>query len=140
MQKMTRDEAIIAWLSELRDPRSKRHAYDLESIENPRRRSCLGHACHALGVERSIEKTVDGPMVLYGNSSHILPSEVGGLLRISQYGNFKSPVNYRRTEYTCLTRLNDETDITPQEIADVVQIAFYTDNFMPFAGPRKFLV
>ena len=128
----TRTEAFDLWLKQLRDPRSQRYRYELQSASQPNARCCLGHLCHALGVDVEVR----GDYVYYDRCSTGLPEGVAKLLNITQIGKFKEGVEYRNGTYESLAALNDESDIDLDGIARIIEEQLEADNYLPF--PEEF--
>ena len=143
------DENRRKWLAQLRDPESKKTTEKLESSIKSNERCCLGHACHALSADR--EAFADG-IVYYDGEEGILPRSVEQKLNITHRGDFKEPITVRfmkrvdlpvgirpygtEIEANDLIEVNDFTDLTPKEIADVIEEQFRTNNFCPsWPGP-----
>jgi len=136
MLKMERAEAFELWLKQLRDPESKKAQGELEYLNEPEARCCLGHACH---VFISDTRQILFDEVCYGTSlgsisSSDLPFEVMDVLKIGPNGEFKEPMKVINTEgelirITTLACLNDKTDYSLAEIADVIEDKFHSDGF-----------
>ena len=124
----TRAEAFDHWLLQLRHPDSLKHRGELEDSKNPNARCCLGHLCHALGIESYVGQT----RVYYQNNSTVLPEEVAELLDITTVGHMRKPVPYDDRVYYTLSKLNDESNIDTVGIADVIEKQLVEDNFFPF--------
>ena len=129
------------WLAQLRDPESKKHYGELEDPSDSNARCCLGHACHALGIDRELQGDDDEIFVAYGGCLGNLPNEAARKLDIDIMGCFKNSIEIRccnsrgRLQVTkChnLTNVNDSTRLTPKEISDVIREQFEKDNFVPF--------
>ena len=134
------DENRQKWLDQLRDPESKKARGMLEDSKDKNSRCCLGHACHALGIERDEDKKYS--VIYYDCEDTNLPFGARNALDIDGRGSFKEPVNITSVHHNSLTSvhedymtaydlidINDETDLTPQEIADVIEDQFNTGNF-----------
>ena len=131
------------WLAQLRDPKSKKAIGKLEDLKNHNKRCCLGHACHALGVTRDIDTYTD--RVSYDERWGKLPESACRKLNIDRIGRLKNEIlapnrDSNNSYYGNLTMLNDETKLTPQEIADVIEEQFERDNFIPFMYGKMFVV
>ena len=141
---MKRDEARQKWLAQLRSPDAKKQIGMLENISIPNKRCCLGHACHALGSPRAIDKN----KVLYGKKKTYgtLPRELAVLLGITIAGHFEKTIFLdikptiqdvkRPVSFDSLTEINDETDLTPSQISDVIEEQFKADNFMDYEDSK----
>lgn len=128
---MTQDEARAQWLTVLRDPKSKRNTGLLEDYDDQNKRCCLGHACHALGIERAFRPS---KLVCYGrgmeSSLATLPWEAQQLLGITYDGRLRRGVMVQDFFYSNLATLNDDTKIEPAEMADIIEEQFAQDNFL----------
>ena len=145
---ITRDYAFKKWLSVLRDPKSKKHVGSLESLHDSNTRCCLGHACHALHSN----KTIFEDKVCYGAEKEytFLPQKIAKLLNITPDGEFATPIhisrdysnidsdenvdediNYLPTSigYNDLVSLNDDTILSPAEIANIIEEQYKNKNF-----------
>ena len=128
------------WLAQLRDPESKKHYGELENPLASNARCCLGHACHALDIDRELQE--DGEIfVAYGGCLGHLPKEAARKLDIEVTGYLKNSIEIqfcnskgRVQVIKChsLTDVNDSTSLTPKEISDVIEEQFEKDNFVPF--------
>ena len=131
---MINKDALDKWLKVLRSPLSQREKGRLENGTYSEARCCLGHLCHALDIPR--HQSGAGTMVEYGDvddkdiSWSQLPEYVVRQVGISRNGDFFKAVEYKDEIYHCLADLNDETDITPQEIADVIEREAKADNLL----------
>ena len=119
------------WLEQLRKPESEKTYSKLERYDNPNARCCLGHACHALGIEREeIKYYGEEHGVTYGNEHDVLPKEAAEMLDITLSGSIREEVridgfqNGRPRYFVTLTTLNDKTELTPQQIADIIEDLF----------------
>lgn len=149
-------EARRSWLNYLRRPESRRAKGRLENPVDVEHRCCLGHACAAFSIsgivpiERRVcntKGTLSGrmfPVVFYGKredwSENKLPYFIAKMLDITTEGKFRKEVkigNIFTTMYgkfDSLVPMNDDIDISPQQIADVIQEQFEKDNFVPYAN------
>ena len=143
MLNITREEAWEKWISYLRSDEAKRHKGSLESATDENARCCLGHACHVLGIERHLyseEEDLNG--VFYGQERSLafLPREAAELLGISRRGGFKQFVdvqdnpNFPPYGITNLTAINDNTELSLHEIADIIEEQYQNDNFLCHVG------
>ena len=134
------DENRRKWLAVLRDPKSSKNRGSLESYWDENSRCCLGHACHALDVEK--EESKPDSAVYYDGKDSILPKGARNALDIDHRGNFIEPVTIISVHPNSLTHryedyftaydlidVNDNTNLTPKEIADVIEEQFENDNF-----------
>ena len=148
MESMTREEARQKWLAQLRLPESGKFRDSLENADCPSERCCLGHAAHAVGAPREVS---DG-IVDYDGFNQVLSGPLQHLFGISHDGTFSEaytgrelaeiigrPVPYRDFDvWGCLAGINDDTDLTPAEMASVIEHAFANDRFSspdPLADP-----
>ena len=119
------------WLDFLRGEGRRKAKGLLEKIagydkENPR--CCLGHACVALGMKG----VKDNTNMIYDGSSALLPLSAQIQLGISSDGSFKECVSVGSATYSSLSTINDCTDLSPADIADVIEEQFKNDNFEEF--------
>ena len=131
------DEYRAKWLTQLRDPESKLLIGELESIDDPNKRCCLGHACHALEAERTLDFT--GQEVYYscGNDRDMayLPLGIAEKLNITNNGKLRKPYQFtpRGFEYEDLAYLNDSGLVdSPAIMADIIEEQFKNDNFIEY--------
>ena len=118
------------WLSQLRDPESKKETGQLESLDDSNTRCCLGHACHALGIKRLVESYAheQEKVVTYDFQNTNLPYSACNMLNINVLGEFKKEVLVNGKYCQSLTEINDFTDLTPKEIADLIEEQFKENN------------
>ena len=133
-----RDQAFTLWLGVLRDPKSEKMCGALAHHFHTDQRCCLGHACHALGEERALVKeygVLGVGHVAYGPEKeiHTLPDRVARLLNLTCEGEFKALVVVGGAEFDTLSDLNDASNLTPAEIADVIEDMWKNDGFVPYA-------
>ena len=127
---MINQDALDKWLKVLRDPASKKAKGELESLGLPEYRCCLGHLCYALEVpSRRVDNNLE-----YGEDRDTsytqLPEYIARQVGITQDGDFIRDVEYDEVgTFGCLADLNDQTDITPQEIADIIEREAKAGNF-----------
>ena len=128
------DENRRKWFGVLRDPESKKITNKLEDPEDTNARCCLGHACHALGIEREVEfdPRKESHSVCYDSSSIVLPDTVAYMLNITNVGDFKKTIYVKSIPVSNLTQANDDTNLTPAEIADLIEDQIKNDNFSIF--------
>ena len=117
------------WMKELKSPTAKKTRERLESLHNKNARCCLGHACAANKLERTLEKTcLKNRAVHYEGNSAQLPLSLCEKLNINHFGEFTSKgilevekiVGTRHT-YTSLMDMNDNTKMSTKEIAELIQ-------------------
>ena len=129
------DEFRAQWLAQLRSSEAKKHVRWLEDAEDSDKRCCLGHACHALGIDRHIN--VINQMVAYGDNAFslmntkVLPSEAQAKLNINESGEFVHTIrlNGKGILFQSLSHLNDRSGLEPHEIADIIEENFKSNNF-----------
>ena len=135
------------WLKQLRNPESTKAYRRLENWESPNERCCLGHACHALGIERVVRQDWSEMQagyicsVSYDEERSVLSNRVAEMLDITRMGQFRN--SYRQDEdavqvFTCLTDLNDQTDLEPHQIADIIEEMFVEDKLKSFEEDQTF--
>ena len=159
MNKQSIRRNVKRWLQVLRDKHSERFVGVLENADNPSQRCCLGHACHALGVSRTVKDNPCGDdfqTVWYGPKSDLcskqLPLEACNMLNITALGNLKGCVSRERIEeligreiyiyeddqfeeeheFSSLSVINDYTNLQPKEMATLIQWFFDRDMFEEF--------
>ena len=125
------------WLAQLRHPDAGKFERALESSDNPNRRCCLGHACHALGIKMRPLKNCS--FTDYDGEHQVLSKSVQLMLGIDSLGSFKKRIPIDETRLTGnrhgigdmndLTDINDCSDYLPHEIADIIEAQFAADNF-----------
>ena len=132
---MINQDALDKWLKVLRSPLSQRTKGKLENGVYSEARCCLGHLCHALDVPRY---QIDGEsgLVEYGEDGDAswsqLPEYVARQVGITQNGDFFRRIEYKGDIYYCLADLNDKTEVTPQEIADVIEREAKANNLLSY--------
>ena len=139
-EKLSRDEAVEMWLRELRGPTALKMTGKLAHPLNENARCCLGHLCAAIGAKRTIDRFdycgETYPRVCYEGETTVLPKKVCRVLDITEKGEFVHPV--RLDGYMCtfssLVSLNDQTGLTPAQIADVIEKQIAADNFLGWGG------
>ena len=126
------NEYRAKWLAQLRSPEAQQWTGELESLREPDRRCCLGHACHALGAERSYTDLT----VYYGKGrdmdSSTLPYSVAKKLNITNSGAMINSYVHGNDVYSGLTIINDCGVFSLSEIADIIEEGFKTNNFYPY--------
>ena len=116
------------WLEKLRDPNSHKMKGRLESGNYPNYRCCMGHACSALGEERFAgefdgeDHEIDAN-VGYGDAENLYhwTEKVAHDLNVNYRGEFEKPLDIEGKAIESLDQLNDHTDLTTQQIADVIE-------------------
>ena len=131
------DEYRRIWLAQLRSPEAKQWTGELESLVEPEKRCCLGHACHVLQAERS----ETDHWVYYGSGrdmqSSTLPYSVCEKLNILNDGEFINFYVHGTDDYSALTSLNDSGVFSLSEIADIIEEGFKKNNFYPYDGQNN---
>ena len=137
----TAEQAVRATLRVLRDPKSDKMKERLEDPNDPDRRCCLGHLCHAVGLPRIL---LHEGLVVYGHSHKsgnidgvLLPADLRELLRDEEgIGHFAKPIGINNSFFcSTLTDVNDFTELSSLEIADVIEREWESGNLWPNA-PR----
>ena len=118
------------WFAVLRAPESSKAVGVLESRTDENSRCCLGHACHALGIARTVPNESAPEYVRYDSESKWLPPAARRALRINANGNFKRSIEINDTVLNSLSQVNDRTELSPAEIADVIEDQIRNDNFI----------
>ena len=132
---MKLDQHWKAWLATLRDKRAKRLKGNLQDYHDEWKRCCLGHACHALGAGRHRDSR--DMSVGYGSTGDMvksfLPDEVADKLGIAFNGEFRKGIRVGGINrlYNDLVDLNDNINLTPATMADIIEEQKLADNFRP---------
>ena len=117
-QKWDMEKAMPFFEKRFNDPNIKKKKKALFG-SNPNAMCCLGHMCHALGLERDIESK-HRKSVYKGSGSHFkLPIKLARELDITQNGDFMVPVKLRTRYYDSLSLLNDCSTLTPKRIFEI---------------------
>ena len=126
------DEYRAMWLTQLRSPEAEQWTGELESLDEPKKRCCLGHACHALQAERSYTEN----WVYYGSGrdmqSSTLPYSVAEKLNITPDGELFNCYVHGNDVYGALTIINDSGVFSLSEIADIIEEGFKEGNFYTY--------
>ena len=128
------DSQLQNWLGVMRDPKSGKCKDQLQDVTNSNDRCCLGHLGFSLDViiETKLNDNREAFIVYrYGHdwpSSSNLPRALAKELDMTQNGDFVKDVKIRGTRYACMSEVNDETDLTISEIADVIEAQFKANN------------
>ena len=116
----------------------------LEDYRNPEARCFLGHACHIfLSDTREVKTNPEGiNEVWYGDGvkeNNILPESLAVLLDITPSCQFRNPVYIGTNDYGStvsyydrVSDLNDFTDMSLADIADVLEEEDGEGNLEPF--------
>ena len=138
------EEAWRLWLAFLREPGREKTEGKLEDVEHPEQRCCLGHACHVLGAERHADEH-EGE-VLYDGREDEFTVPLAKLLNVTPTVYFRRPAPVPKPRshtfegtgvtvgFLSAAKLNDDTDLTPAEIADVLERERAAGNIQPYGG------
>ena len=112
------------WIKFLQDPKRRKTTERLDKGKGYR--CLLGHGCYILGVERS---RIDN-LWAYGLRKNFVfaPSEFISLVGLSNQSGIFNTDDGEST----LTILNDETDMTPQEMGDYLESVIEGGDNTPF--------
>lgn len=95
----------------LQEPHRLKHKEELEDLNQPNKRCCLGHGCQIFGFPRNIKLGVN---VQYFQNYAIAPEALVHLLGLNNYiGSIYADLS--------LAALNDETNKTIQEIGKYLE-------------------
>ena len=136
------------WLSVLRHPLAVKQTGELEKHPGGAGisswcRCCLGHLCYALDVPRHTREEPES-MIYYGetdpNKKHDHPDHSDGLLPrttakrmdITVCGAFVEDIWVRGGKWSSLADLNDGSNLSPKEIADVIETQWSVGNFKTY--------
>ena len=138
---------VDLWLAEMRKPETCKHKAELENFYNANEMCCLGHACKALKEPLDLLYTRgDGSVHVEGLTSE-LPDSVSRALGITNAGSIRdgkvielekwmeTKFDFDRFDRSVsstgtLISLNDSTDLTIEQIADVIEYCYDNDFFM----------
>lgn len=131
------------WINYLRSDDIGKMVNKLEHKYENNRRCCLGHACHVLGLSRRIASTHNRLLVSYKSNTRAKDSSVDNLpveaqlkLNLDRRGQFKQCIMitkdvYGTDRHICnLQQLNDKTDLTLSQIADIIEEQLKLGNFV----------
>ena len=119
----------------MRLPESRFHSGELEDVNNPHCRCCLGHANHALGVSRTVVHVAGKrDRVVYAGKSAVLADNVARALDITPRGGFIRSVEVNGVRYRCLSDLNDRARPHPKQMAHFIEVEMRAGNFYPFSS------
>ena len=135
---------LTDWLNVMRDPESGKATGELEDATNPSERCCLGHLAYSMESDR--RRNNIGPSVEYfypGSASWsttYLPVSLAKELDMDKIGSFIKPItvdgivkfNGAITEFNSMSELNDDTDLTSAQIADIIEEQWEAGNIGPF--------
>ena len=120
------------WIAGLREPGREKEERRLENPLHPNKRCCLGHGCQIFNYER----TFDRGEVRYCNQESFAPDKLVndvGLWSCTGCNRAENPtMKFREWEFDSLTTLNDETDATPADIADYLELVIEGGPGTPF--------
>lgn len=120
------------WIDFLREPERKKTKNVLESRYDHEARCCLGHAAHLFARDRTV---IENDVVLYEGSEINLSNDMTKMLGLyGREGHTENPykIHYGGKTYGALSSLNDQTDITPQEIGEILQGMIEGGESTPF--------
>ena len=135
---------LTDWLNVMRNPESGKTTGELEDPINPSERCCLGHLAYSMKADR--RRNNIGPSVEYfysGSdswSTTYLPVSLAKELDMDKIGSFIKPItvdgivkfNGAITEFNSMSELNDDTDLTSAQIADIIEEQWEVGNIAPF--------
>ena len=117
----------------MRDPRFGKMQQQLEDPDNSNDRCCLGHLCHAMNVPSELDNDGDPEYIFDGDShSAYLPSGLAKALDMTTQGDFMRGIIVDGVVVMHMSGLNDDTDLTPAQIADVIEEQFEAGNIASF--------
>lgn len=124
---MNREEIIEKWCQALESGQYQKGVGKLKDEDG--NYCCLGVLCEILELES--EPFYDEFLFHYGkeSDSEILPSSLARDLSINNCGGFRECVEYQGLSYISLTDLNDQSDITFPEMAQIIRKNFKANNF-----------
>ena len=126
-----------AWLAFLREEGRQKCVGRLEDTHEGERRCCLGHAAFVLGGKRSvIEGTAGDKIVAYNDETGYLSADLAEMLNMEASGDLHDFIHLDGYEdedgdpinFGTLTGINDDSDLTPAQIADVIENQIEADN------------
>ena len=148
------------WIKALLDPSTRKATGVLEEIDSSGKvlgRCCLGTGCSALGVKRIVGdmKNVgyynakdEHTYVFKDNSEYAecFSQEFANLVGLYDKEGYRGDYNCpEKTEITirqhkspCLSSLNDETEITPQEIGQYLRTVIQGGKKTPFKPLKEY--
>jgi hypothetical protein len=128
----------VKWINYLKSDSIGKHQNELEDLNEPKNRCCIGHAFHCLGFER---EEIDGVYYYDGellSASDNLINLLGlkgseGEFFGDEYENFNA---YKEiligVSRVSLVILNDYTDLTPQDIGALLEPMIMGGDGTPF--------
>ena len=129
-EKMMKKSEILEnrkkWIEKLLDPASLKHKNCLQHPVESDKCCCLGWACVALGVE-------------FVRDNGVLPEEQRKMLSMwGQTGGSRDCSHLGEWEYVSLSRVNDNTDATPQDIGRYLESVIEGGEHTPFIPLSNF--
>lgn len=136
---ITREEVLanrLKWAKYLQSDEAMKQMGYLENGDLPNYRCCLGHACHALGISRTVNSVGS---VRYGNEHGVAPGELMYLVGLDSssglpYGG-AGCLSYRDREgcsYESLVEINDGSNATPKQIGAYLESVIEGGEGTPF--------
>ena len=117
------------WAIFLQDPARKKHVNALEHPTNCEARCCLGHYAHMAGATRTQEDPHFSPK--YDGDRHSLSNDLKEQLGLKDTdGDFNTNIEEEYQYGPSLAQINDETNLTPQQIGWLIQ------NVWLYGGPN----
>ena len=121
-QNLTREEIKenrLKFAKGLQESHREKITKILESFNNSNQRCCLGHGCEIFNIERNIEDD----LVSYGkeNCRGTAPIELMDLLGLYDIWGGCAPIGELVPGIRALTVLNDNTELTTQEIGKLIE-------------------
>ena len=124
----------------MRDPKSAKHQGELQDAWNSKNRCCLGHLGYSMGATTEHRPGGQGGHksvhYSYGDVVHsnmsVLPVALAKELDMTQCGDFVEVIEIEGADYCSMSSLNDSTNLTSAEIADVIEAQYKVGNVSPF--------
>lgn len=108
----------------LQEPHREREWNRLENPDNPNMSCCLGHGCNIFDLERKVINYETYHKVKYGTEENdaTAPKELINLLGLfNSCGGTLDHQNELVKKHSSLTSLNDNLELTPQEIGKLIE-------------------
>lgn len=120
------------WIAFLRDPARKKVITELESKYDPERRCCLGHGCACLIP--GLRDVKESGFVTYENEGFYAPSAFMDSVGLFGDGGqiYGGGVYFKVWVFNSLSEANDETEMTPVDIADFLEATIEGGEGSPF--------
>lgn len=133
-------EKCIAFLQE---PELEKFTGGLENPTNNNSRCCLGHMCHVMKLDRWQKPGIDGDIIYGANDSlGFAPSTLQSLIGLKdRHGSFSNYLNDPHNTYkerTSLMALNDDTEMTTQEIGKWLEDKIEGGEGSPFISLAEY--